>query len=115
MNLFIQLLLTVVITCLTIIISVIGIQVFQILHDFKITLKKLNHILDNTETISQTTVRPLVAVNSFFAQVKELVKETQDEIIEDVPDKLIVASENPKQDKFHKRFFRRSGLPLRVS
>lgn len=115
MNLFIQLLLTVVITSLTIMVSVLGIQVFQILHDFRLTLKKLNRILDNTETMSQTAVRPLVAVNSFFAQVKDLVKETQDEIIEDTPDKLIVASENSKQDKFHKRFFRRSGLPLRAS
>jgi hypothetical protein len=114
MGLFIQLLLAVVITSMTILVSVLGIQVFQILHEFRLTLKKFNKILENTETLSESAARPVVAVNNFFSEVKDLVKETQDEILDSTPDKLIVTT-TTKQDKFHKRFFRRSGLPLRAS
>jgi hypothetical protein len=115
MGLFVQLLLAVVITSMTILVSVLGIQVFQILHEFRLTVRKFNKILDNTQTLSENAARPVMAVNSFFAEVKDLVKETEDEIIDDAPDKLIVNTATSKQDKFHKRFFRRSGLPLRAS
>ena len=113
MTLFLQLLLAVVITSLTILVSVLGFQIFQLLHEFKLSLKKLNAILSHTESLSDSAARPVAAVNNFFAEVKDLVRDTQDEIIDSTPDKVITSV--AKSDKFPKRFFRRSGLPLRPS
>ncbi len=80
-------------------ITVLGIQVFHILVEFRQVIKKLNNILANTQTLSENSARPITAVNQFFAEVKTLVKDTQDEIIESTPDRPHV--------------FRRAGVPLR--
>lgn len=113
MTLFIQLLLIAIITTLTVLISAAAYHVFHILHEFRLTLKKLNRILDNTQTLSEASARPVTAVNNFFTEVKGLVAETQDEIIEQTPDKVITPPQS-KSVRLH-RFFRRSGLPLRPS
>ena len=94
-----QFLLVVVITTLTILVSVVAVQVWQILWEVRQAMQKLNKILDNTQTVSETTAKPIAAVNQFFSEVKELVNQTEEEIIEE-----------PKH-----RFFHRSGLPLRPS
>ncbi|OGD10231.1 hypothetical protein A2397_02555 [Candidatus Amesbacteria bacterium RIFOXYB1_FULL_44_23] len=113
MTLVIQLLLAVVITTLTFLISIAAIQVFHILHEFRLTLRKVNHILDNTQTLSDSVTRPVSAVNNFFSEVKTLINTTQDEIIDSTSDKVI---QTPKlNDKSPHHFFRRSGLPLRSS
>lgn len=110
---FIQLLLAVVITSLSFMLTIVGIQVFHILHDFRQSLKKLNRILDNTREISESVARPVTAVNQFFTEVKDLVNVTQDKLIEDTPDKVITEP-HAKEHKL-RRFFHRSGLPLRPS
>ena len=101
-----QFLLVIVITTLTILVSVVAVQVWQILAEVRQAMKKLNRVLDNTQTISETTAKPIAAVNQFFSEVKELVDQTQEEIITETPDRV----EEPKH-----HFFRRSGLPLRAS
>jgi len=114
MTTFIQLLLAVIITSLAFLLSVIGIQVFHLMHDFRESVKKFNRILDNTRVLSETAARPVTAVNQFFTEVKDLVNVTEDQIIEQTPDKLIT----PPHSKEHKNlqhFFHRSGLPLRPS
>jgi len=98
-----QFLLVIVITTLTILISVVAVQVWQILAEVRQAMKRLNQILNNTQTISETTAKPIAAVNQFFSEVKQLVDLTEDEIIETTPD-------TPKR-----HFFHRSGLPLRAS
>lgn len=94
-----QFLLVIVITTLTILVSVVAVQVWQILAEVRQAMKKLNRVLDNTQTISETTAKPIAAVNQFFSEVKELVNQTEEGIIEE-----------PKHHYFH-----RSGLPLRPS
>lgn len=110
-----QLILSFVIVTLTFMVVVAGIQVFHILHEFRLLAKKLNKILANTEQLSDTAARPVTAVNTFFAEVKELVNETQDTIIDDVQDKVITPSHSSRTEKIKQRFFKRSGLPLRPS
>jgi hypothetical protein len=111
MAIFIQLLLAVVITVLTFLVAFAGIQVFHILHEFRLTLQKLNRILDNTHTLSESAAKPITAVNEFFSDVRQLVGDTQDKIIESTEDKVIT----PKMEKTHRNFFHRSGSPLRPS
>jgi hypothetical protein len=115
MTVFIQLLLAVIITTLTFMLVMVGIQVFHLLHDFRQAVKKLNRILDNTREISDTVTRPVVAVNQFFSDVKNLVDSTRDQMIADTPDKVISEPHVVKEPKGMQRFFKRSGLPLRPS
>ena len=107
----VQLLLVSVICTLTVLTVVAGIQVFHILHEFRQTLKRLNLILDNTRTISDSAAKPISAVNEFFSEVKGLVNETQDQIVDSTPDRVIT----PAQPSVAKRFFHRAGLSLRAS
>ncbi len=115
MTILIQILLAAVIATFTIMLSAIGFQIFHILHDMRITVKKLNRILDNTQTLSESAVRPVTAVNSFFTEVKDLVHETQDEIIAATPDKVITPSKSHLSESRFPRFFKKAGLPLRSS
>jgi hypothetical protein len=113
MNLLVQLLLAVVITTLTFLVSVAAIQVFHIFHEFRLTLKKINHILDNTQALSDLAARPVSAVNAFFSEVKTLVDSTEDEIIDSIPDKIIPLTKT--SSKISPHFFHKQGLPLRSS
>jgi hypothetical protein len=112
MTIFLQLIISAVIVSLSFLLAVVGIQTYHLLHEFRLTLKKFNHILDNTQTISETIARPITSVNNFFTEVKDLVNNTQDEIINETPDRTIpaVRADSPKS---FRRFFKRAGLPLR--
>lgn len=105
---FVQLLLVVVIATLTFLITLAAIQVFHILHEFRLAIKKLNFILENTKTLSDRAAKPITAVNEFFTEVKDLVHHTQDEIIESTPDRVVT-------EHRAKHLFHRSGLPLHPS
>ncbi len=94
-----QFLLVIVITTLTILVAVVAVQVWQILYEVRQGIKKFNRILDNTHTLAEASAKPIAAVNQFFSEVKDLVNQTEEEIIDE-----------PK-----KHFFHRSGLPLRPS
>ncbi len=83
---FAQFLLVVVIATLTLLITVVAIQVLHLLHDVRQAVQKFNRILDNTHTINQ------------------LFSEPKDQIIESTPSAPSI-----------RRFFHRSGLPLRPS
>jgi hypothetical protein len=62
----VQLVLLIVITVLTVLLVILGIQVFFILREFRVTLRKTNRVLDNTEAITSNIEQPLNFVNSFF-------------------------------------------------
>lgn len=121
MSTFVQLLLVIVISTLTFLITFAAIQVFQILFEFKQTLKKINEVLNHTQTLSASAAKPITAVNDFFSEVKGLVDETQEEIISATPDRVITPKEEVQTHPvthikdMSRRFFRRSGLPLRSS
>lgn len=116
-----QFLLVTVITTLTILVAVVAVQVWQILYEVRQAMKKINKVLDNTQTVSDITAKPIASVNQFFSEVKQLVNQTQDEIIEATPDRVIstvqpqVILEEEIDDGPKKRFFHRSGFPLRAS
>lgn len=59
-----QLVLLVVITTLTFLVTFVAIQVVHILHELRLTLRKINHLLDHTQTLSE---------------VKQLLEPTEDE------------------------------------
>ena len=116
MTLFVQLLLAVVVTTLTFLIAFVSIQVFHILHEFRLTLRRINRILEHTQTLSETAARPITAVNEFYSEVKELVDVTQDQIIAQTPDRVISPPKTKNESPRNRpRLFRRSGLPIRPS
>lgn len=108
-----QVLLSVVILSVTFLVVVAGFQVLHLLHDFHQTLSRLNQILAHTETLSTASAKPITAVNEFFTEVKTLVNQTQDQIIDATPDRIITPHHHTPAKK--SRFFHRSGLPLRPS
>ncbi len=65
-----QALLTVVIIVLTIILSVIFVQVYFILKEFRATLSKANKVLDDTGIISESVSRPVSMLSSMLIGLK---------------------------------------------
>mgnify|MGYP001571384923 CR=1 FL=1 len=61
-----QLLLGIVIVVLTVMISLIGVQVFFILREFRSTLQKANKVLDDTGLISESFSRPISVVSGML-------------------------------------------------
>lgn len=123
MSLFIQILLVAVVLVLTVLVAIAAIQVFHILTEFRQALQKVNSILNNTQTLSESSAKPIAAVNEFFTDVKALVNETQDEIVDSIPDRVLPphahshpsATTSSGRTSPKRHFFRRSGLPLRPS
>ncbi|MDO8488423.1 MAG: hypothetical protein Q7S31_03890 [bacterium] len=109
-----QFLLVIVITTLTVLVTVVAIQVWQILFEVRAAMKKINKVLDNTQTLSDISAKPIASVNQFFSEVKQLVDQTQEEIIEATPDRVVSITESESTEP-KKHFFHRSGLPLRAS
>lgn len=112
-----QFLLVIVITTLTILVAVVAVQVWQILYEVRQAMKKFNKILDNTHTLAEASAKPIASVNQFFAEVKQLVDHTEDEMIAATPDRVVSPTEPQLKadDEPKKHFFHRSGFPLRAS
>ena len=115
MTTFVQLLLAVVITTLTFLMAFAAIQVFHILHEFRLALQKLNRILGHTQSLSETAARPVAAVNEFYTEVKDLVNQTQDQIIAHTPDRVITPKHQHRSSRLRPHLFRRAGIPIRPS
>jgi len=88
---FAQFLLVVVISTLTILITVVAIQVFQLLHEAKTVVRKLGMFLDNAATLKELVK----------SSESEIVKQTTDRVVKNRP--LVVTG----------RFFHRAGQLLR--
>ncbi len=54
-----QILFIVVITVLTVLLIIIGIEVYRTLQEAKKTLKRMNHVLDDVETITSSVALPV--------------------------------------------------------
>jgi hypothetical protein len=59
----IQALLIVIITVLTIVLAIIGFQVFLILREFQGSIKKVNKMLDDMGVISEAVSRPIASLS----------------------------------------------------
>lgn len=80
-----QILLFLVIIILTILLIVLGIQVFFILKDLRQTISKANRVLDNTGEITESVSGPVSSLSSILMGLKtgakfaNIVKRFQDE------------------------------------
>ena len=66
----VQIILLIVIVVLAVLLVVLGIQVFFILLELKVTVKKVNKILDHADNITENIEGPLAAVSSLFLGIK---------------------------------------------
>lgn len=124
----IQILVAFVIVLLTIILFIIGIQVFKILKELKITFSKINKILDDTGRITESVAEPIEeasdfvmglkkgveffdTVSSFFRKRKEkkAEKKEQKEKVEEAEE---VEEETKAKKPKKRRFFTRRGKSL---
>lgn len=102
---FPQILLLAVITILTILLIVLGIQIFFVLKESKETLKKVNEILDSASSIAENASKQV----SFFSNplVKLLVGTA---LTFFVGQKKIKEARQQKKEEPVRRFFKRSNL-----
>lgn len=66
----VQMILLFVIIILTILLVVLGVQIFFILKDLRVTVKKTNKILDNANSITENIEGPISALSSLVLGVK---------------------------------------------
>lgn len=65
-----QLLIFIVILVLTVLLIVLGIQVFLILRDLRVTINKTNKILDNADIITESIATPVSSLSSLIMGIK---------------------------------------------
>ena len=65
-----QTILFVVIIVLTILLLILGVQVFFILRDLRKTVSKANKVLDNTNVITQSVSAPISSLSSIAMGIK---------------------------------------------
>jgi len=68
----VQAVLLFVIVLLTVLLTVLGVQVFFILKELRRTLSKANKVLDNTEMITESVSEPLSFLSAFIAGTKSI-------------------------------------------
>lgn len=67
----IQILLTVVISTLTVLLVIIGIEVFQILKEFKKMMEKVNQMMDDTRRVTKSIADPVEEASGFIMGLKK--------------------------------------------
>lgn len=65
-----QILLFLVVSVLTTILSIAGIEVVHILREFRETIRKTNKVLDDFGTISSSVAKPIVGISGFLTGLK---------------------------------------------
>lgn len=68
-----QILLMLIILVLTTMLTVIGVQVFFILREFRVTLQKANKVLDDTGVISESVSQP-VSMRATIGRIHRFLK-----------------------------------------
>lgn len=68
----VQLILLLVIITLTVLLVILGVQVYYILRDLRQTVKKTNKILDNADSITEGIEGPISAISSFMLGTKAM-------------------------------------------
>lgn len=65
-----QILLFVVISVLTTVLTIAGIQVIHILKEFRESVRMLNKILEDTHIVSSSVAKPMAGISSFLTGLK---------------------------------------------
>lgn len=65
-----QLLLTLVILVVTALLVILGVQVYYILREFRVTLQKANKVLDDTGVISESVSKPVSFLSTMLLGIK---------------------------------------------
>jgi len=65
-----QILLFLVVSVLTTLLALSGIQVYYILKEFRKAIKKMNGIVDDLQTISSSVAKPIAGVSGFVMGLK---------------------------------------------
>ncbi|PIY65194.1 hypothetical protein COY91_03200 [Candidatus Shapirobacteria bacterium CG_4_10_14_0_8_um_filter_39_15] len=65
-----QLILVLVIVLLASVLTVIGVEVFFILKEFRFSVKKMNKILDDAGLISESVAKPIADLSGFISGLK---------------------------------------------
>lgn len=69
-----QILLVLVVTCLTTLLVFVGIQVIYILKELRSSMRKLNKILDDAGLISESVAKPIAGVSGFLTGIQSGAK-----------------------------------------
>lgn len=85
-----QYLLVFVISSLTVVLLIIGIQVIRILSELKVSLKKTNQILDDVTVVSHAVAKPVESVSEFVSGLKKGAK------VVDMAEELLTKRLEPK-------------------
>lgn len=65
-----QILLTLVVTILTVLLAISGVHVIHILAELRESVKKINKILDDGQTISSSIAKPVSGISGFITGIK---------------------------------------------
>lgn len=65
-----QILLLIVVVVLSLILLILGIQIVFILREFKRTISKVNKVLDDTGSITESVSAPIASISSVLTSVK---------------------------------------------
>lgn len=68
----VQAVLLFVIVLLTVLLMILGVQVFFILKNFRKTVDHLNNVLENTETITESVSQPASLVSDLITNTRSL-------------------------------------------
>jgi len=67
-----QILIVIVVVALTLLLSVIGIQVFFILREVQRSIQKMNEILDDAGTVSESIAKPIASLGNSLGSLSGL-------------------------------------------
>jgi hypothetical protein len=65
-----QILLFLVVTVLTVLLTIAGIQVIHILSEVRQAMKKLNHMMEDFQLISSSVAKPIAGISGFVTGLK---------------------------------------------
>lgn len=66
-----QILLIIVVMVLTAILTLVGVEVFFVLREFRQTIKKTNKILDDSGLITESIAKPIAGFSGFLTGLKD--------------------------------------------
>ncbi len=94
----VQLVLLLVIGILTILLVVLGVQVFFILKDFRKTIVKANKVLDNAGSITDNVSVPIASLSTFASSLKAGSLLTAAKFI-----KHVLSKDSANEEKKHRK------------
>lgn len=121
-----QILLVVTVLVLTTILSIVGIEVFLILKEFRQSIRKINKILDDAGLISESVAKPISGLSDLASGLRSLAefikafvgeRKTETKKIEEKKEPSSAKASEGKQEELPsespaRRFFLRAGKRL---